>query len=244
MLSEFAGAAAELNGAVTVNPYDIDGVADSIHRALSMSVEERARADATPASAGLRARCARLGGRTFLEQLHVLRPVRVARPPRGQLSRWSPLLGDAQRTMKLRLLLDYDGTFVPLARSPEFAAPDDDLLLLLRTARRSPGIHVDIVSGRPHETSGALVRGPARFGSGPNTASGIVRGPGGPGRQRYGGRRMDGARQPRFWSSSPPARRDLTSKSRAHRSPGTIAAPRGSSVRVRPTSCGCCWATC
>ena len=41
MLSEFAGAAAELNGAVIVNPYDIEGVADSIQRALSMPVEER-----------------------------------------------------------------------------------------------------------------------------------------------------------------------------------------------------------
>ena len=41
VLSEFAGAAAELNGAITVNPYDIEGVADSIHRALSMSLEER-----------------------------------------------------------------------------------------------------------------------------------------------------------------------------------------------------------
>ena len=41
VLSEFAGAAAELNGAVIVNPYDIEGVADSIQRALSMPVEER-----------------------------------------------------------------------------------------------------------------------------------------------------------------------------------------------------------
>ncbi|OGA38345.1 MAG: trehalose-6-phosphate synthase [Betaproteobacteria bacterium RIFCSPLOWO2_12_FULL_62_13] len=42
ILSEFAGAAAQLqNGALLVNPYDIEGVADMLHRAFTMSDEER-----------------------------------------------------------------------------------------------------------------------------------------------------------------------------------------------------------
>ena len=42
ILSEFAGAAAQLQrGALLVNPYDIEGVADTIHRAFTMSDEER-----------------------------------------------------------------------------------------------------------------------------------------------------------------------------------------------------------
>ena len=41
VLSRLAGAAAELDGAVLVNPYDKDGVADGIQRALDMSREER-----------------------------------------------------------------------------------------------------------------------------------------------------------------------------------------------------------
>jgi trehalose 6-phosphate synthase len=41
VLSRFAGAARELDGAVKVNPFDFDGVADAIHRALSMELEER-----------------------------------------------------------------------------------------------------------------------------------------------------------------------------------------------------------
>ena len=91
VLSEFAGAAAELNGAVIVNPYDIEGVADSIQRALSMPVEER------------RARMRVLRRRVFDHDVHAwagaflgdlagLRSVRrITRPPGGQLSRWSPL---------------------------------------------------------------------------------------------------------------------------------------------------------
>jgi trehalose 6-phosphate synthase len=42
ILSEFAGAAAQLQrGALLVNPHDIEGVADSIYRACTMSDEER-----------------------------------------------------------------------------------------------------------------------------------------------------------------------------------------------------------
>ncbi len=42
ILSEFAGAAAELQrGALMVNPFDIEGVADAIYQAFTMDVEER-----------------------------------------------------------------------------------------------------------------------------------------------------------------------------------------------------------
>ena len=42
ILSEFAGAAAQLqNGALLVNPYDIEGVADAIHAAYTMPMAER-----------------------------------------------------------------------------------------------------------------------------------------------------------------------------------------------------------
>jgi trehalose 6-phosphate synthase/phosphatase len=153
VLSEFAGAAAELNGAITVNPYDIEGVADSIHRALSMSIEER--------HARMRALRRRVlehdvhaWAGAFIQQLGLLRPFEhhatVVRPDPSLLS----TLAAAQRTMKLRLLLDYDGTLVPPARSPDLAAPDEELLFLLERLVASTGIQVDIVSGRSHGTLG------------------------------------------------------------------------------------------
>jgi trehalose 6-phosphate synthase/phosphatase len=43
ILSEFAGAADQLVDALIVNPYDIDGVGEAIHRALSMEGSERRR---------------------------------------------------------------------------------------------------------------------------------------------------------------------------------------------------------
>ncbi len=43
ILSTFAGAAQELESAVMVNPYDVDGVAEAIHRSLTMTLPERQR---------------------------------------------------------------------------------------------------------------------------------------------------------------------------------------------------------
>jgi len=43
VLSEFAGAADELTDAMLVNPYDVDGVADTLHAALTMPGHERRR---------------------------------------------------------------------------------------------------------------------------------------------------------------------------------------------------------
>jgi len=41
VLSTLAGAAEELPDALLVNPRDVRGIADAIHRALSMPLEER-----------------------------------------------------------------------------------------------------------------------------------------------------------------------------------------------------------
>jgi trehalose 6-phosphate synthase/phosphatase len=149
ILSEFAGAAAELQGAVTVNPYDVSGLADAIQRGLAMPIEEqRAR------MRSLRRRVADhdvfAWADQFIQALHAAREPerRHARAPEAPLS---SLLQEARRTTGVRLLLDYDGTLVPLARSPELAVPDQELLLLLEQLTVGEGIRVDIVSGRPRE---------------------------------------------------------------------------------------------
>ncbi len=41
VVSEFAGAAVELHGAVLTNPYDLEGLVEDLHRALTLPVEER-----------------------------------------------------------------------------------------------------------------------------------------------------------------------------------------------------------
>jgi trehalose 6-phosphate synthase len=68
VLSQFAGAAAELDGAVTVNPYDHEYVADGLQRALAMPVEER-RARWTSMMSALRANNLGVWRRSFLRAL-------------------------------------------------------------------------------------------------------------------------------------------------------------------------------
>jgi trehalose 6-phosphate synthase/phosphatase len=74
ILSEFAGAADELTDACIVNPYDVDGVADAIHDALSLSGSER------------RTRMRRLRDKVFGHDVHAwandfLSALEAARPP-------------------------------------------------------------------------------------------------------------------------------------------------------------------
>jgi trehalose 6-phosphate synthase/phosphatase len=57
----------------------------------------------------------------------------------------------ACREEPLTLLLDYDGTLVPIAARPELAAPDDELRELLAALSTRPQTDLHIVSGRRRE---------------------------------------------------------------------------------------------
>jgi len=51
----------------------------------------------------------------------------------------------------LRILLDYDGTLVPIAPAPHLAVPDEELLALLAALVAAPDLDVEIVSGRTRD---------------------------------------------------------------------------------------------
>lgn len=54
----------------------------------------------------------------------------------------------------LAVLLDYDGTLVPFAPTPDAAAPDEELIGLLAGVAGRPGTKVGIVSGRDRDSLG------------------------------------------------------------------------------------------
>jgi trehalose 6-phosphate synthase/phosphatase len=150
VLSEFTGAAAELDGALVVNPYDIDAVAACIERGLSMPAAERA-GRMRSLRRRVTAQTSDVWAEAFLGQLA---GVPQEQPPirfSADRSVWE-LIPPARRSWPVRLLLDYDGTLVPLAPTPERAAPDDDLLALLGELATVPRIQLEIVSGRPRAT--------------------------------------------------------------------------------------------
>lgn len=64
----------------------------------------------------------------------------------------SALLARVRAAPALALLLDYDGTIMPFAKTPERAKPDAALLELLDALTRRPATHVHVVSGRTRES--------------------------------------------------------------------------------------------
>jgi len=147
VLSEFAGAAAEMGEALDVNPYDVDAMAQAYCDALDMPEEER--------HVRMRALRGRIAARdvhhwaqSFIAALEGERPEHVGLSTREELQSLVARLRSAER---LVLLLDYDGTLVPFARSPELAAPDRALHDLLAVLAARPGTRVHVVSGRTRD---------------------------------------------------------------------------------------------
>lgn len=152
ILSEFAGAASEMAEALQVNPYDLDRVAQMIKEALTMPDDER-RARMRALQRRVRGYDVHRWANTFIDELassdtgttqiaeSVSSPEEIAGVLRS--------LRSAHRVL---LLLDYDGTLVPFANTPELAAPDADLKKLLRALAERAGTSVHVLSGRTRET--------------------------------------------------------------------------------------------
>jgi len=158
VLSRLAGAAETMHEALLVNPYDIDGVAAVLDRALAMSAEER-----SERMARLREREERLNVHRWLDEfLEAARgPGATMRPLGG--SDFEAWLGDSLRDRRLMLFLDYDGTLTPLVDHPSQAtlAPEVRAALVRCVAR--PDTEVVVISGREIRDVEKLVGVPGIF---------------------------------------------------------------------------------
>jgi trehalose 6-phosphate synthase/phosphatase len=152
VLSEFAGASWELPEAVQVNPYDVDGMAESAYRALIMDSQER-RTRLAPLRIRVETYDVHRWAATFLEQLETItRRSPTSLPlPGGAAAARKALLSRLHEAEDLLILLDYDGTLVPYTSTPELARPDAQLLELLEELTRRPETELHVVSGRGRE---------------------------------------------------------------------------------------------
>ncbi len=152
LLSEFAGAAAELAEALHVNPYDVDRVAQLIKKALNMPAEEQG-ARMRALRRRVQAYDVHRWARTFLDELRSVQAVDTGLiRTLSSASEISNLSTSLRRAKHLLLLLDYDGTLVPFAATPELARPDPELRNLLNALANRPGARVHVLSGRTRET--------------------------------------------------------------------------------------------
>ena len=149
LLSEFAGAAAEMGEAFLVNPYDEDRTAEVLEAALDLPLEDR-----RERMAALHRRVHRNTVFAWSERfLTLLREASGEQARRAaELPARLPVdeLADAFRRAHNRLLfLDYDGTLVPFANTPREATPPPALSSLLSRLGRLPGTATTLISGRP-----------------------------------------------------------------------------------------------
>ena len=148
VLSSFAGAAAEMGEALLVNPYDQERTAWTVTRALTMGSKEKA-----IRMRALHERVIRndvfAWSERFLSMLdEALRARDEHTPGLSPPLPFHEVLAAYGEANKRLLLLDYDGTLVPLTMLPGEAMPPRSLLTLLEQLTSDPANLVYVISGR------------------------------------------------------------------------------------------------
>jgi trehalose 6-phosphate synthase/phosphatase len=146
ILSELAGAAAEMGESILVNPADISQMADAIHEALTMNDDrKRKRIEAMKkrlsdydvfswADDILRTTLKVKADKETYRYRHINRDIETK------------IIASFRKAESPLLFLDYDGTLVPIRELPELAVPDVQIMSL--TERLATVTEVVIISGR------------------------------------------------------------------------------------------------
>jgi trehalose 6-phosphate synthase/phosphatase len=151
ILSEMAGAAAELTEALIINPTDKNEIANAIHAALEMGEDEK------------RIRLERMQNRIasysvftwafdFFEQTYDIKKqqefmsIRFINQPIAE-----KIHTDFKKGNRRIMFLDYDGTLVNFSKYPELAVIDPTTLEIIRKITLDQKNSVIIISGRTKE---------------------------------------------------------------------------------------------
>ncbi|KAI9230186.1 MAG: glycosyltransferase family 20-domain-containing protein [Piptocephalis tieghemiana] len=150
ILSEFTGTAGSLSGAMHVNPWDVDGVAQSIHDALTLAPEDRD-AKYRELHAHVTARTSSFWAQGFVREIRATMqlPDRSSSTPYLDTDAcFSSYTKVPKGSGKRLLMFDYDGTLTPIVTTPEAALPSQQVLRALRQLCADPTNRVWVISGR------------------------------------------------------------------------------------------------
>jgi trehalose 6-phosphate synthase/phosphatase len=148
VLSEFAGAAAEMGEALLINPFDEERTASTVERALALDEDDRRQR-----MKALHARVLR--NNVFWWGDGFLRSLEEAVAERGRYIDTQPkrlpvaeIEAAYLNSSRRFLILDYDGTLVPYAKRPQQAVPPSSVTSLLTALAAERNNCVALVSGR------------------------------------------------------------------------------------------------
>ncbi|KAJ2710286.1 hypothetical protein H4R19_003821, partial [Coemansia spiralis] len=146
VLSEFTGTAGSVSGAVQINPWDYEAVAQAIDTSLRMSPDEKKDRYGQMYRHVMR-HDAQHWAETVIQDLRasVLVGQSSAETPALDLPQFTRCFAAAKRRM---ILLDYDGTLTPITNIPAQALPPPEMLVALRALCADPRNFVAVISGR------------------------------------------------------------------------------------------------
>lgn len=148
ILSEMAGAAIELQDAITINPNDHDEIEKAILEALRMPEQEK-KERLHNMQKRISKQSVKKWANDFVEELQSIKTqnkeILLKIIGKRQLDQIKSAYDNAYSRL---ILLDYDGTLIPFVKKPEDAVPSTALLALLQKMTEDKRNKVVINSGR------------------------------------------------------------------------------------------------
>ncbi len=152
ILSEMAGASAELTEALIINPNDLDQMAQAIEQALQMPREQQ-----HAGNRSMREKLQRYDvehwAHDFINRLNEVRETqnKLFRKYLDKESR-QKLIKEFNNSQDKLIILDLDGTLMPVNQDPVASKPDIHLLNMLDYLAKDPNNSIVITSGRDRQT--------------------------------------------------------------------------------------------
>ncbi|MDD2890647.1 MAG: bifunctional alpha,alpha-trehalose-phosphate synthase (UDP-forming)/trehalose-phosphatase [bacterium] len=151
ILSEMAGASKELGEAIIINPNDMEEIADAIKKALEMPKKEQIKRNTAMQIRLKNYDVKRWADEFIKELLSVKEDQKRINAKLLNYSTRKKLVKDFKKAKKRLIFLDYDGTLVPFAGTPQMAKPTKELLKILKHLSESPQNEVVLISGRTRD---------------------------------------------------------------------------------------------
>ncbi|GAM26721.1 hypothetical protein SAMD00019534_098960 [Acytostelium subglobosum LB1] len=157
ILSEFTGAAQSLSGALIVNPWNTEDVADSINEALLMSDKERAEKHSMLFNFIVK-HTASHWGNGFVSELFKAssKADRLSATPELNVDK---VVAAYKASTRRLLVLTYDGALIPFSNHPRSCKPSEELLTMLKKLAADKGNEIYLMSGRDKKTLGEWFSG-------------------------------------------------------------------------------------
>jgi trehalose 6-phosphate synthase/phosphatase len=152
ILSEMTGVAKEMGEAIIINPNNEEEIADSLHKALSMPLQEQ-----KERMGYLQERIKRYTvfkwAEDFVSSLTKVQDIQSAFLAKKITKSIERKIKDSYHQAKQRaIFLDYDGTLTAFHKNPQAATPDAALFKLLNVLLKDDKNLVTIISGRDRGT--------------------------------------------------------------------------------------------